>query len=99
MPASARSSSSSTDTYLVATTTVTDTPTSDLMRSYRSRSSSGDTGEHSLDAARLPVPPVREEELRMARGAEIEPVHLGDPGILECPFGRAPEVETAALDD
>jgi hypothetical protein len=37
--------SSSTETYFVATTTVTEGPTSALIRSYRSRSSSGDTRE------------------------------------------------------
>ena len=35
------------------------------------RTASGDTGDHSLDAARLPGPAVREEAIRVAVGADV----------------------------
>src|SRR6266536_4280556 len=97
MPASASACISSTVTYFVATTTVTDGPASALMRSYRSRSSSGDTREDSLDAARLPVAPVGEEELGMARSAEIESLHLRDTGRTQCLLGCPPQIEARTV--
>jgi hypothetical protein len=85
--------------YFVATTIVTDGPTSDRMRSYRSRSSSGDTREDSLDAAGLAVAAVGEEELRMARRAEVDAFDLRDACVEQSAFGRAPQIEPAVADD
>src|SRR3954471_1265689 len=92
-PATANTSSSSTETYFVAATTVTDGPTSDLIRSYRSRISSGDTGEHSLDSAQLAVAAMGEELLRAARRAEVEAVDARHACFVQSYFGRAPEIE------
>src|SRR3954470_14269277 len=99
MSAAARPSSSSTETYFVAATTVTDGPTSDLIRSYRSRMSSGDTREHSLDSARLAVAAVGEKELGAARRAQVEAVDARDACFVQSRLGRAPEIELPVLND
>jgi hypothetical protein len=76
--------------YFVATTTVTERPTSDRMRSYRSRSASGDTRENSLDASRLAVAAVGEEKVRMARRAEVDAFHPRDARVTQGYLGRTP---------
>src|SRR6266508_5241662 len=89
---------SSTETYFVAATTVTSGPTSALIRSYRSRTSSGDKADHPLPAREALVPAVGEEELRPARRAEIHPL---DPRACrpQRALRRRPQVDVAATDD
>src|ERR1051325_1762757 len=99
MPASASACRSSTETYFVATTTVTSGPTSLLIRSKRPRISSGDTADDPLDAARRAVPAVREEELRVARGADVGPLDVPDAGLAEGEGRRAPEIEAPVAND
>src|SRR5580765_3815525 len=99
MPASASACIPSIGMYFVATTIVIEGPTSDLMRSYRSRSSSGETREAALDAAGLAVPAVGEEEVRMARRAEVDALHQRDACVVQRHLGRAPQVEPVVADD
>src|SRR5262245_41447090 len=40
-------------------------------------------------------PTLREEEIRVAAGAQVETVHLGAPRVAERPLGRRPEAELA----
>src|SRR5436190_8462773 len=92
-PASASAAMSRSETYFVAATTVTPGPTSSWTRASRSRMRSGDGTDHSLNAARKAVAPVREEELRMVPRTEVDPVDPRNPGIAERAFRRAPQVE------
>src|SRR5262245_33577141 len=90
---------SSSDTYFVATTTVTSPPTSARTRSYAARTASGDTRHHSLPSRRAAVAAVREEELRVAGRAQVDALDLLDAGRAQRPLGRGPQVELAARDD
>src|SRR5437879_2657392 len=99
MPASARIAISSTETYLVAATTVTPGPTSALTRSYRSRSASGDIAHRSLTTGETAVASVREEALGSAGGAGVEPIDAGDAGRAQSPLGGGREVEAALPDE
>src|SRR4030095_1003583 len=54
---------------------------------------------HSLHASRLPVPPRREEQLGVARGAEVEPLDPCDTGLPQRSFCGLPEVELPAAHD
>src|SRR6266545_3875375 len=56
---------------------------------------SGDKREHSLASTRRSVAAVREEELRIARRAQVEAVDACDAGALELQLGGTPEVEPA----
>src|SRR6266545_326572 len=98
-PTAARTCISSIETYFVAATMVTDGPTSALIRSYRSRTSSGDTREHSLYAARLPVAAMGEEQFRVARRAEVEALDARDARIPQRQFRRTPQIESAVTQD
>jgi len=69
---------SSSETYFVAATIVTQLPTSARTRSY---------------AARLAGPAVREEELRVARRAEIDALDVLDARRAQRPLRRRPEIE------
>src|SRR4051812_31950916 len=95
-PASASTAMSSSRTYLVAATTVTFGPTSACTRASRSRISSGDRTEHSLDAAVAAAPPVREEEVLVAPRADVDAVDARDARSTERTFGSGPQVETPA---
>src|SRR6476661_2137610 len=99
MPASARATMSSSDTYFVAATTVTSGPTSALICSYRARICSGDVGDHPLAACASRVAPVREEQVRVAGRAEIGAVDVGDAGSVQRALGGRPQVEPAPADD
>src|SRR3954449_11020382 len=94
-PASASAARSSSATYFVAATTVTSGPTSSRMRSYRSRISAGDVGDHSLSAGAAGVAPVREERLGLTGGAAVEAVDALDSRAVERALGARPEVEVA----
>src|SRR5262245_44052032 len=94
-PASCSAAISESVTYFVAATTVTLGPTCSCTRASRSRISSGDGTDDSLDAARKAVAPVREEEVRVVAGAEVDAVDPFDARLAERPLGRAPEVELA----
>src|SRR5258705_5778039 len=80
-------------TYLVAATTVTFGPTSSWTRASRSRITSGDGTDHSLDAASAPVAPVREEQLRVVTRAEVDALDARDAGCTKRTLGGAPEIE------
>src|SRR5712691_1655828 len=99
MPASARTRISATETYFVAATIVTSEPTSARIRSYRSRTASGDIRNHSLTTGDAVVATVREEELRVAGGAEIGALDVGYAGFAERLFRGVPQVEVAPVND
>src|SRR3954471_2781661 len=99
IPASARAPSSSTETYFVAATIVTESPTSSRIRSYRERISSGEVGKDSLDASRLGVAAMREEELGVARRAEVEALNLVDAGLPQGALCRLRQVEVPSVHD
>src|SRR5215208_1087764 len=61
--------------------------------------SSGDTCEHSLDAARLAVAAVGEEEVCATRRAEVEAIDAGHACFVQSCLGRAPEIELPLLND
>src|SRR4051794_2830556 len=90
---------SSTDTYFVAATTVTPGPTSCCTRAYAARTSSGDIADHALAAGDAAVAPVREEELRMARRAQVDALDVRAAGVAEGVLDRGREVEVAAAHD
>src|SRR5436190_102303 len=98
-PASARTPMRSAETYFVAATTVTPSPTSSRIRSYRSATSSGDICDDPLNAPRLAVATVREEEVGVARCADVEPLDADAAGVAERPLGGGPEIEPAHADD
>src|SRR5918995_433904 len=98
-PASTRMAMSSSDTYLVAATIVTSGPISPRMSSYAARTLSGDTRDHSLAAARQAGAPVREEKVRVAARADVDPLDVLDARLAQRAFGRTPEVGVAAADD
>src|SRR5258705_5049285 len=93
MPASTSAAMPASGTYFVAATTVTFGPTSAWMRANRSRITSGDGTDHSLDTAGAPVAPVREEQLREVARAEIDSFDTLDTGAVQRSLGRSPEVE------
>src|SRR3954471_14472602 len=99
IPASARAPSSSTETYFVAATIVAESQTSSRIRSYRERISSGEVGKDSLDASRLAVAAMREEELGVARRAEVEALDLVDAGFPQCALCRLRQVEVPSVHD
>src|SRR5581483_8623106 len=92
-PASTSAAMSRNETYLVAATTVTPSPTCAWTCARRSRIRSGDGTDHPLDAARPAVPPVREEAFGMAAGAQVDPVDARHSGGAQRPLGRRPQVE------
>src|SRR5215210_1087359 len=92
-PASTRTRMSWRETYFVAATTVTPEPTSARTRSYRSRTSAGDNTDDPLPAGDAGVAAVREEELRVARGAEVETLDRVRTGAPQQPLGGRPEIE------
>src|SRR5688500_15504562 len=98
-PASARAAISSTETYLVAATSVTSGPISARIRSRLRRIVSGDNRDDSLDAARLPVAPVREEEVGVAGRAQVDPLDLRDARRPQCSLAARPEIEHPAPHD
>src|SRR5437016_10282873 len=69
------------------------------MRSYRSRISAGDVGDHPLPAGVATVAPVREERLGLAGGAAVEAVDAFDPRGAQRALGARPEVEAAVAED
>src|SRR5712691_5527042 len=99
MPAYARTRMSATETYFVAATIVTSEPTSARTRSYRSRTASGDIRDHSLTTRDAVVATVREEELRLARGAEVDALDLRSSGFAQHALAGAPQIEVAPVDD
>src|ERR1044072_1743644 len=100
MPASARPPSSSTSTYFVAATIVTCCPPSSAwIRSRFERMFSADNAENALDSTWLSGSPVREEELRVAGGADVEAVDARDSGRAQRALGSAPQVEIAPAQD
>src|SRR6266513_1619863 len=68
------------------------------MRSKRSRISAGDGTDHTLHPAREAVAAMREEELGMVAGAEIDTLHALDAGTPERPFGGPPQIEVPVGD-
>src|SRR5262249_52025988 len=98
-PASASSESSSIDTYFVATTTVTLSPTSSRTRSYRSRSASADVGNDSLTAGASVVAAVREEAVDVARSADVETAHALAACCSQRALGGCPEIELPVAHD
>src|SRR5690348_3363573 len=86
---------SASETYFVAATTVTPSPTCACTSARRSRMRSGDGTHDSLRSALAPAAPVREEELGMAARAEIRALDLADAGAPQRPLRRRPEVEVA----
>src|SRR5215207_10082323 len=99
MPASASASMSSKATYFVAATIVTSGPTSPRIRSRFARTASGDTGDHTLDAARLARAAMREEAVGVAVGAEVDAVDVFDAGHPKRLLGRGPQVELASVEE
>src|SRR3954470_21372886 len=87
---------SSTDTYLVAATTVTPGPTSARIRSSRSRIASGDETDDTLRSADRALAAVREEPVGVAARAEVDAVDGGDARAAQRALGRGPQVEHAA---
>src|SRR3954447_18312238 len=92
-PASASTAMSASATYLVAATTVTAGPTSARTRSYRSRTSAGDNTDDSLSARDAAVAAVGEEEVRVARRAEVHPLDRARARAPQRALGGGPEVE------
>src|SRR5215204_3610151 len=98
IPASARTAMSSGETYFVAATMVTSGPVSARMRSYRSRTSSASNkAEDAVGSARPARAPLREEEVRVAERAQVEPVDALAPGGTERALGGAPQVQLALV--
>src|SRR4051794_16888142 len=95
IPASASTPRSSGATYLVAATIVTSAPSSARIRSWFARTVSADKAKHALPAGDPVVAAVREEPLRRARRAEVDPVDARAAGGAKGAFGGAPEVELA----
>src|SRR5438270_1506102 len=93
MPASTSLAMSGRSTYFVAATIVTSGPTTERTCSKRSRIASGDSTDHSLDTAGVPVAPMREEELRMVVRAEVDALDVLDASRTQGAFRRAPQVE------
>src|SRR5439155_1636524 len=56
-------------------------------------------GQDPLHASRLPVTAVGEEELRIAGGAEVEPLDPVDAGLPQQSFRRLPEIEASPARD
>src|SRR5581483_5196813 len=98
-PASANAPSSSTETYFVATTTVTALPTSSRSRAYRSRSVSDDVANDTLSAGPPVVAAMRDAAVGIARGADVTAVDVLDACGPQCALGRRPEVELSLADD
>src|SRR6476620_8299757 len=94
-PASWSAAISGSVTYFVAATTVTSGPTCSCTRSSRSRINSGEGTDHSLDAAREAVAPVREDKIRVVASAEVDAVDPLDARLAERALRRAPKVEPA----
>src|SRR5262245_53595742 len=90
---------SSSDTYLVAATTVTPGPTSSLTRSYRERTSSGDKRQSSLPPGAGAVPAVREEELWMTGRTQIRAHNAYGSSLPKRPLGGGPEIEVGGAQD
>ena len=60
---------------------------------------SADKPENALDATWLSCPSLREEEVRVAGGAEVEAVDARDAGRPQRALGGAPEVELPVADE
>ena len=84
-------------TSFVAATTVTDGPTAACTWAKRLRILSGESTDHPLHPARAPVAAVREEQLRVVAGAQVDALDPFDPGGEEGALGSAPEVELPQL--
>src|SRR2546423_1303438 len=83
---SASTRSSSTETYFVATTTVTPSPASSRTRAYRSRISSGDVGDDPLPSRLAVVAAMREEPVGIAGRADVGALHVLHTGGAERAF-------------
>src|SRR5438094_5065015 len=90
---------SSRETCLVAATIVTSGPTSSWTRAYRARTSSTDKANDALGATGLSGSPLGEEQILVARGAEIHPLDARHSRLEHRLLGRAPEVEFSVGDD
>ena len=84
---------------LVAATIVTPGPTSSRMRARFLRTTSGDEADHPLTARAAVVAPVREEQVGMARGAEVDALDVAQPLLAQRQLRRRPEIELAAAQD
>src|SRR5579871_3930522 len=93
MPAATRMAMSGSETYFVAATTVTRSPTCARTAASRSAMRSGDSTEHPLDAPLATASPVREEEILVTAGAQVDALDRGDTGAAQDPFGGAPQIE------
>src|SRR6185312_7263500 len=92
-PASISAAMSGSATYFVAATIVTWSPTRACTSATRSRMTSGDCTDHSLDAALATASPVREEELRVAARTQVDAFDGSDSRAAQRPLSRRPQVE------
>src|SRR5262245_35744173 len=99
MPAAARIAMPSSETYFVAATMVTRSPTSSTVRAYRSRTASGDVRDHSLAAGAASVAPVGEEAVAVARRAGADARNFRAAGGAKRALDARPEVELPVCHD
>src|SRR6478752_1357606 len=92
-PASISAAMSCSATYFVAATIVTCSPTRACTSATRSRMTSGDCTDHSLDAALAAVSPMREEELGVAARAQVDTFDGCDSRVAQRALGRRPQIE------
>src|SRR4051794_1183055 len=94
-PASTSTDMSASETYFVAATIATCSPTSARMRSYAARTASGDVADHPLPAGHAGVTAVR-EVLVVAGGAHVCALDHPPPPVAPDTFGARPEGEAAS---
>src|SRR3954447_15559688 len=94
-PASTSTAMSASETYFVAATIVTRSPTSSRMRSYAARTASGDVADHPLSPGDAGVTAVR-EVLAVAGGAHVCTLDRRHARVVQDPLGDGPEVEVAS---
>src|SRR3954470_9094098 len=96
-PASTSKAMSASETYFVAATIVTCSPTSARMRSYAARTASGDVADHPLPTGDAGVTAVR-EVLVVAGGAHVCALDRRHARVAQNTLGDCPEVEVASTD-
>src|SRR3954451_20046000 len=94
-PASTSTAMSASETYFVAATIVTCSPTSARMRSYAARTASGDVADHPVPAGHAGVTAVR-EVLVVAGGAHVCALDGRHARVAQDTLGDGPEVEVAS---
>src|SRR3954470_457098 len=94
-PASTSTAMSASETYFVAATIVMCSPTSARMRSYASRTASGDVADHPLPAGDAGVTAVREVFV-VTGGAHVCALDRRDARVTQDALRDGPEVEVAS---